>query len=322
MNPRFSMTPEGLFRPDFTRPYRLAPVFKERVWGGTALLPEDPARPIGEAWLIHEDQEIHPGLNLNKAAYLYPEALLGPGQGPQRFPLLIKLLDCQDWLSVQVHPDDHQAQRLLSPDANGKTEAWHVLQAEPEAKIISGVDPELPMDTLRDLILTRRISEAIRTRSVEQGATFFVPAGTIHALGPGLLIYEVQQSSDVTYRVHDWDRPESTGRALHLSESAEVARPGEVQVILDDPGNAEAILTQCAYFTLSRLTVGDAPQYRSTFLTGLECLTVIDGTLELSTRNTHLTLRPFETVLLPAALGAYTLAGSGCLLRAHLPMAE
>lgn len=305
--------------PEFTRPYRLEPALKERVWGGHALTSTRRDQPVGEAWLIHEDQELLPGLTLSRAARQYPEVLLGPGEHPQPFPLLIKLLDCHDWLSVQVHPDDQDARRLVHPDASGKTEAWHVLQAGPDARIIGGVDPALPADTLRDMILTRRISEVIRTRPVEPGVTFFVPAGTIHALGPGLLIYEVQQSSDVTYRVYDWDRPESAGRALHLAECAEVARPGEAQVIEAELYGAEALLVRCPHFTLTRLSVDGEALHRSTAQTGLECLTATEGTLDLQTREGTLTLHPFDTVLLPAALGDYTVSGSGRLLSVHRP---
>jgi mannose-6-phosphate isomerase len=141
-----------------------------------------------------------------------------------RFPLLVKLLDCADWLSVQVHPNDEQAADLVGTGQYGKTEAWHFLEVEPGTSILAGVKPGTTPAALAAAIRTGRILEVAQRLEVRPGETYLIPAGTLHALGPGLLLYEVQQASDTTYRVYDWDR--RPGRAgLHIEESVAVTSP-------------------------------------------------------------------------------------------------
>ncbi|MBB5234814.1 type I phosphomannose isomerase catalytic subunit [Deinococcus budaensis] len=301
-------------------PLRLAPVFKERVWGGHRLTSTPEAAPVGEAWLIHEDQEVQEGpargMTLATLAAEFPNELLGNAVRGSRFPLLIKLLDCQEWLSVQVHPDDEQARRLAGPAENGKTEAWYVLEAAPGAELVAGVQQGVSEQLLREVILAGEVSTLVQRRPINAGDSLLVPAGTIHALGPGLLIYEVQQTSDITYRVYDWDRPVSAGRKLHLAESAEVARPGQALFAPPHPGEKIQEVVQCAYFTLQRLTVEATPLRADTMGERCHCLTVVSGEVRVATATEHAVLRPFETVLLPAALGPYELWGDGEVLRA------
>ncbi|WP_415831112.1 type I phosphomannose isomerase catalytic subunit, partial [Deinococcus frigens] len=203
----------------------------ERVWGGTRLLPagSDDGRKIGEAWVVGEDNHVsdgpQAGQTLAELAKQFPKELLGSRATSGRFPLLIKLLDCAEWLSVQVHPDDAQARALEGEGFLGKTEAWQVLDADTGAQIIAGIRDGTPQDTLSTAIVAGKVMDHVAYTPVHAGDTFMIPAGTVHALGPGVFLYEVQQTSDLTYRIYDWDRPAAAGRALHLEKSGQVARP-------------------------------------------------------------------------------------------------
>ena len=293
----------------------------ERVWGGQRLA--DMAEPVGELWAIGEDNVVTAGpfrgRTVAQLAAEFPAGVLGSAARDSRFPLLIKLLDCADWLSLQVHPDDEQAARLEGPGMLGKTEAWHILDAVPGARLIAGIAPGTPAEDLRRDILAGQVMNRAVYREVSGGDSLMIPAGTVHALGPGILLYEVQQSSDLTYRIYDWDRPASAGRALHLSQSAEVSRPvtAEPQPLSPAPGVQE--LLRCAYFVLERLVPGSTPLERDTAAQSFHALTVIRGKATLHVHGASWTLKPYESVLLPAGLGRYTLKGDFEALSSRLP---
>lgn len=309
-------------------PLHFEPAYKERVWGGRQLVSGD-GPPVGEAWILHEDQPVSAGplrgRTLTELTQAYPAELLGQDRSlgqSGRFPLLLKLLDCQDWLSVQVHPDDAHAQRMVGPNENGKTEAWHVLRAEGGARIISGTQEGAGLDEVRGAILAGDVSAHTQERAVQAGETLMVPAGTLHALGPGLLIYEIQQTSDTTYRVFDWNRPAAAGRELHLSQSAEVVKLGQATYTpapAAQPGAVSELAT-CAYFVLEELQGGPQATVRGdTARHSLHVLTVKSGEATLTTAAGEEVLRPYDTVLLPAHLGEYELAGTFEVLRGRLP---
>jgi mannose-6-phosphate isomerase len=301
-------------------PFQLTPDFRERVWGGQRLRPGAP--PIGEAWVVYEHNRVATGpcagRTLGEVAAHAPsgEALLGRRAGRQwgaRFPLLIKLLDCADWLSVQVHPDDAQAVRLEGPGHFGKTEAWHILEADPGAQIISGVRPGATAEMLAEAIRHGTLPELAQYAAARAGDTILVPAGTIHALGPGLFLYEVQQASDITYRVFDWNRPASDGRQLHIEKSLAVANPAATgQPVplpaLDDTGRAR--LVSCEYFTLE-LIGGEAPVALDTAGESFHALTVIDGAAVVESGGGALALGRLDTAVVPAATGAYRVRPDG-----------
>ncbi|MBI5350646.1 MAG: class I mannose-6-phosphate isomerase, partial [Chloroflexi bacterium] len=184
-------------------PFQLAPHYHERVWGGTRFKHDD--KKIGEAWIVYEDNVItsgdHAGLALKQLAASHAVHLLGArtlDRAGERFPLLIKLLDPADWLLLQVHPNDEQAKRLEGGNYFGKTEAWHILEAEPNAQLISGLKANTSNESLRQAIRDGTILDHAQYVDVHNGDTIFIRAGTIHALGPGLFLYEIQQTSDLT----------------------------------------------------------------------------------------------------------------------------
>ncbi|NTX98859.1 type I phosphomannose isomerase catalytic subunit [Deinococcus sp. JMULE3] len=290
----------------------LTPRFHARVWGGDRLAPPIGGTPVGEAWIAdgHSVVAAGPlaGQTVDELMRAHPRDLLGPDLDPRAgFPLLIKLLDCRDWLSVQVHPNDAQAQVMVGPGERGKTEAWHFLNVEPGAELLAGVTPGTTPDALADAIRHGGILDVSERAAPEVGDTLFIPAGTLHALGPGLLLYEVQQASDTTYRVFDWDRPASAGRALHLEESVAVTRAdlrGDWKAAAETGGVGE--LVRCPEFTLVGARGGDAVP-----LTSFGLVTVVEGTLTLAAAGERLEVPAFGTVLVPAHAGQVTLSGDG-----------
>ncbi len=315
----------------------LAPQYKERVWGGRNLRSADFTRagsgtPIGEAWIAYGESVVASGpaagQTLDALLAQGPaarSALLG-GRGPAggSFPLLIKLLDCADWLSVQVHPNDAQAETMVGPGERGKTEAWHMLRAAPDAQILAGVKTGTTQEVLARAIRGGTVLEVAERHPVAAGDTVFIPAGTLHALGPGLLLYEVQQSSDTTYRVYDWDRPASSGRALHIEQSVAVTRAelrGDLRPGSETHGEGE--LTRCEYFVLSGLKLGEGGKVqRDTGGQSFQIVTVTAGRAALSCGDERLELGTYETVLVTGAAGAYSLSavgGEAEVLVAELP---
>lgn len=211
-------------------PLFLKPVFQERIWGGTKLTEfgyDIPYDNTGECWAI----SAHPNgantiLNGHYKDYTLDQvwqanrALFG-NDDREAFPLLTKILDAQDKLSVQVHPDDAYAKAHEAE--YGKTECWYILDAEEDAEIIYGVNAQ-NQETLNNMIDNREFDQLFNTVKVQKGDFYYVPAGTVHAIGKGIMILETQQSSDTTYRIYDYDRTDKNGeqRALHLEESKEV----------------------------------------------------------------------------------------------------
>ena len=292
---------------------KLSPEYRDYVWGGDRLRPGH--NPTAEAWVIWENDRIETGplagKTLSEAALEYGSALLGGkavARTGMRFPLLIKILDCAQWLSLQVHPNDEQALRLEGPGQFGKTEAWHILEAQPGAQLIAGVKPGTSSSELADSIRKGTITEYSQYADISQGDTIFMPAGTLHALGPGLLIYEVQQTSDWTYRIYDWGRPQTETRRLHIEKSIQVTRPDFSTSVIPMPfagdGSSE-VLVQCEYFTLELLSASLNAIKLDTRSETFHAVTVIDGKARLVSDEENIELEKFQTALVPANAGKY-----------------
>ncbi len=194
--------------------YQLTTEYRDYVWGGDRLRPG--IVPTAEAWMIYEQNQIaagpHAGRTLAALTAEYGPQLLGQAvfdRSAGRFPLLIKLIDSVEWLSLQVHPNDAQAIQLEGPGFSGKNEAYHVVNTAADSRLIAGLQPGVTHQILETALRSGKIIDLVRYLDVQPGDTLYMPAGTIYSLGPGLLIYEVQQSSDITYRVYDWGRPET-----------------------------------------------------------------------------------------------------------------
>ncbi len=215
------------------QPLTFEPILKRIRWGGTRL-GSVLQKPIGsetdyaESWEIADhgdDQSIVAGgslasQSLGELVRTENEKLFGSQAGMEQFPLLIKFLDANDWLSLQVHPNDEQA-KTYDADENGKTEAWVILDAEPGSKLCVGLKDGITKDDFKAHLDAGTIEEALHIFEVNAGDCVFVPAGTVHAIGSGVLLAEVQQQSDLTFRIHDWGRMGSDGkpRQLHIDQS-------------------------------------------------------------------------------------------------------
>ena len=224
------------------KPIRLTPELRERVWGRTRLAPwfPDAAKPTGEAWYLLE-----PDL---------PERDLAEQDLPERdLPLLVKLIFTSERLSVQVHPDDGE------DGPRGKTEMWHILDAEPHATIALGFRQPISRERLRDATRTGEIEALLNWLPVKAGETYFTPAHTVHAIGAGIVLCEIQQNSDVTYRLWDYGRP----RQIHVDKAVPIAdlgvHPGAAHPVALGAGREE--LVRCRHFVTELLRMGPGDSF-------------------------------------------------------------
>jgi len=313
---------------------------KEKVWGGRRLesllgkvLPG--SGPYGESWEVADcdgdrslvDGGPWDGLDLHALVAAHPEAVLG--RRGAEFPLLLKTIDASDWLSVQLHPAGAPGEvgaRDGGPAPRKKTEAWIILDAPPGARIIYGLADGVERERFFDTALSgagERIQTLLGWREVRAGDVVFLPPGTIHAIGPGILLLEVQENSDTTYRIYDWDRPGLDGRprGLHLAEARSVAPPsGPIPcpyVRLEPPGQdhrggAETPLIDCEPFRIDALRLPAGRPHRGSTGRGEESRFLVLGgfagsaVVSAGEGEPGVEVRRGEFLLLPAALGDFT----------------
>ncbi len=295
-------------------PLTLIPGYRDYVWGGRRLRPQV-SGPTAEAWIIFEGNalagEEPDSVTLQMAADRFGADLLGTRtlqRSGLRFPILIKIIDTAAWLSLQVHPNDEQAARLEGPGFFGKMEAWYFIEADPQAEILCGMKPGSSTESLTDAIRRGTIVEAMQRHLIQAGDCTLIPPGTIHALGPGLLVYEVQQTSDITYRVFDWNRPARTGRALHIEKSIAVSNPSqEIRMIHSSEDNVSGLktLVSCEFFSLSLASLTHETLAMDTKGETFHALTSVSGKAALNGQGWDRTLNKYESILIPAALGRY-----------------
>ncbi|WEK55112.1 MAG: class I mannose-6-phosphate isomerase [Candidatus Cohnella colombiensis] len=320
-----------------TKPYPLhfKPEFKERVWGGRALERfgfDVPQGAIGEGWMIadHPNGISHitngefAGKGLDEIRSLVGDTWFGAKGASDngRFPLLIKLLDCNDDLSIQVHPNDHYDR--LPKGELGKTEMWYVLDAKPGAKIIYGLEPGVDREALAAAIEEGRIMECLQEVSVKAGDTFYIPAGTVHALCAGVVVAEIQQNSDTTYRLYDYNRPGLDGqmRELHIEDSLNVIAYEDTGATRMSTDGAQAgqwlTLASSPYFVTDKGVV-DGKWDQATNGESFVVLIVAEGTGSIDWSQGHVDAKAGDCFLIPANLGSYSLDGEMTILRSLLP---
>ena len=297
-------------------PIFLVPKPEFRVWGGRRLADDlgrkIPEGPYGESWEIHGELEVSSGpfegRTLNSLVEEFGPQLLGERADSQdrTFPLLTKWLDCQDWLSVQVHPDDTLARELTGdPRQRGKSEAWYITETEPEASLIHGLAPGVTADEILGAE-GKELLELLAFQTPEAGSLLYTGAGTVHALGPGIMLYEVQQSSDLTYRLYDWERD----RPIHPLESKRCATEA-----VTPPAEVRASHLTCPYFEIGvRSSSGSAQVDAQSFT----ILAAVQGDWSLQTQWGETPLPYGASVLLPASTGEIHLQGQGGLLEIRL----
>jgi mannose-6-phosphate isomerase len=304
-------------------PLRLRPILQEYLWGGRRL-GELLGKPIGdgptyaESWEVvdHRDGqsvvENGPlaGKTLGELTNEFPAELYGDIAPPERFPLLFKYLDAQKTLSVQVHPNDAQAAAQSPPDL-GKTEAWLVVAAEPGSKIYAGLKPGVDHDTLAAAIEAGECDKCLSAFEPRPGDCVFIPAGTVHALGEGLVIAEIQQASNTTFRLFDWNRIDKDGkpRPLHIAESLAVTDYERGPIGPQKPVACDLRwerLVTCDKFLFSRLRTGSEEGLALPKSSSFHIVSLVEGAGRLVGDTFDETLAPGQTLLLPAACPAAT----------------
>lgn len=328
-------------------PIKFYPIFKEKVWGGQNLkryfnknIPPDV--PIGESWDISDrpgditvvSNGAYKGKDLHWLCGNFGEDLLGEKfRGRYRFPLIVKFLDPNDKLSIQVHPTEEYVRQ--HPEAeSAKNEMWYVAYAEEEAEIILGLKANVTRDVLQKLIEKGEIETILRRIPVKTGDSFFIPEGTVHSLMPGSIIIEIQQNSDTTFRLYDWNRRGLNGklRELHLREGLEtivfqkdfgVARGGKPKVKPFKRNKKCCIsekLIECELFRVEKIVLRDSDFMGRCYKASFQILTAVEGEANIYYRGkckVELSepLSKGESALLPACLGNYIVSAAGkCVL--------
>jgi mannose-6-phosphate isomerase len=308
-------------------PVKFTPIPQERIWGGGKLkewFHVDEEGPIGEYWVLSG----HPngmsivtegtlaGKTLEDLIKEYPEAYLG--KSPQnRFPLLIKFLEATDDLSVQIHPGDDYSQKMENDF--GKTEAWHILDCKNDGQVVYGHTFESRED-YQHAIEQGKVAKGLKYKNIRKDETVYVPSQTLHALLSGTIVLEIQQTSDVTYRVYDWDRvdEDGKGRELHTDKAADVMLYGEpsskkdeqeLKVLVQSQKVQHDHLVSCAYFSIEKVSLKNECYPLSLGKEGNpDILIVIEGGGELVTGNGSepLMLKRGDTLLIPSTIREYS----------------
>ncbi len=313
---------------DALYPLTFEPIYRDYLWGGTRIADhfgrDLPPGVYAESWEISDRPEAesrvdwgpHAGQSLGDLRKRLGPKLLGEGQPQERFPLLIKVIDARERLSLQVHLDEKGANEQ---GAEAKTEMWHVLAADPGARVLCGLQPGVLPEHLSDLEKAGVLLEHLESVPVSAGDTVFVPGGCVHAIDAGCLLLEIQQNSDTTYRISDWGRTDASGkpRPLHLEQALGVIRtsnPGAGKRPPREISTSNSLqrfeLASCPFFEVERWTLQEETICN---LEGdsFEAFFVASGGIEIAAGGIDRTLQAGRSVLLPAACGSYRLRPDG-----------
>jgi mannose-6-phosphate isomerase len=339
--------------PRLDSPLQVSPVFKPKIWGRADLSPifprpqfpavqadsrSDPSEAptakehlIGEVWITDDAARfLNPplaGMTLGEAAEKYGPELHGKNWNDCRFPILAKYIYTSNWLSVQVHPDDHQA-RAYDPGNRGKCEMWYIVQSDRQAEILLGAKPGVTKENLKAAFEKGASRELLNRFRPKAGEAIYVPTGTVHALGPGQILFEVEENSDLTYRLDDFGRVGLDGkpRPLHLEKGLAVTRV-DLRAHRDlprlqfrEPYGSRRYVLACRFFALEELTL----RSRGTFEGAperAEVLSLLEGEGRMETAVGWLGYRAGDTWLIPPAAGGYTLVPRETtrLLKVYVP---
>lgn len=321
-------------------PLKFKPLVKERIWGARKLetlfgkhLPANV--PVGESWElsgVQHDVSIVSngdlkGNSLEELVEIYMGELVGDAVFEKfgtEFPLLIKLIDAADNLSIQVHPDDRLAGERHG--AFGKTEMWYVMDHEPGAFLYLGFNQDVTKEKYLEYLSQGQLEQLLNRYTVSKGDTFFIPAGAIHAIGKGLLVAEIQQTSDVTYRVSDFNRVDSNGHARELHtdlalDAIDYTQRNNYAVTKQAVDNKAVGIQSCPYFASTLTRVVNTDLKRDYALTdSFVVYMCVEGSVQIQCDNgTSETIKCGETVLIPAIVDEVVLSGNGTLLESYVP---
>jgi mannose-6-phosphate isomerase len=323
-------------RPEI-RPARLEPFFSPRPWGVLSLAPFFPemsnlAQPIGEAWMTGDECRFangpFVGMKLRDAWPAMPAEWAGTRIARKAgFPLLVKFIFAAEKLSVQVHPDDEYAGRHEA-GGRGKTEMWYAVRAEPGAEVLLGLKPEVTLDEFRAAIADGTAERCLERVPLRAGEAVFVSAGSAHTIGPGFVLCEVQQQSDLTYRVYDYNRRDARGRAreLHIDKALDVMRFGKQTcgrlepVRVERDGVSESHFVACQYFATERWDFATAVHAKSS-PEHFDIVIILEGTGSIRWGSGSVKYAPAHVWMIPAALGQYEIVPEArtSLLRTYVP---
>lgn len=301
-------------------PLKFDPILAERIWGGKILSQKYNKKEIdgnlGESWELSGQEKadsvvVNGFLSENTLSELietYMGELVGDkiyDQYGLDFPLLFKLIDANDKLSIQVHPNDEVAAERHQ--CFGKTEMWYVVEAEPGAELIIGFAKDSDRDAYLDALDDERVEELLDRVPVKAGDVFFIPAGLVHAIGKGVVIAEIQQSSDITYRIYDYNRKDANGngRELHTEQALDVINFNtykESKIQYDEKLNEVITLVDCEYFTTNLLHFNQSFQRDYAGLDSFKVLMCLDGSFTLETEDNITDVEKGETILIPAVI--------------------
>ncbi len=304
--------------PTVLYPLKFKPIFKDKIWGGRKIKEQlgvdyGSMPNCGEMWLLSglwEEQSViangdFEGDEINDLVETFMGDLVGEGvfdKYGEQFPLLIKIIDANDWLSVQVHPDDELAEKR--EQGNGKTEMWYVMQADQGAELVTGFNCEMNRMKYIRVLKDNAIQSVLNHEIVHQGDVFYIPAGRVHALGPGIMVAEIQQTSDVTYRIYDWDRIDLAGmhRELHIPQSLDAVDFDPVEHYKSDYEqslNKTVPVVDSPYFTTNMLHLQGEMAKDYSELDSFVLLMPVEGKFSLEWENGSVFVSVGEVVLVP-----------------------
>jgi len=319
-------------------PLKFQPIFKDKIWGGTSLKTflnkEIPTNTCGESWELSGVKNNYSivsngnlqGKNLLNLIDEFKDSLLGKrifSLHKTNFPLLFKFLDSKEDLSIQVHPGDNVA--LAKHDCFGKNEMWYIINAEKNSKVISGFKTETSKNSFAKSIENNTVLESLNNVTVQNKDIIYVPSGRIHTIGKGLLIAEIQQSSDITYRVYDFDRIDKDGkkRELHIQDAIEVIDFSVLENPItrtDVTPNKAVVVVRDDNFIVSKIDLTKSITLDTKQHDSFEVLMCVNGNAEIHWENKIETIALGETVLIPASLGQYELkSNSAEILHTYIP---
>lgn len=311
-------------------PLKFNPIFKHRIWGGTRLkdlFGKDftPLPNCAESWELSGVKEnlsvvengFLAGNNISELIEIYMGDLVGDKVFEKygtEFPLLIKLIDTNSFLSIQVHPDDAYARK--HHNSAGKNEMWVVLAAEPDAEIITGFNRNVDKETYLEHLNNKTLKEILNVEKAQKGDVYYIPAGRIHAIGSGITLLEIQQSSDVTYRVYDWDRKDENGeyRQLHTDQALEVLdfkKHDHYKTHYEPEENKFVELVKTPFFTTRIMEFTEEREIDYAFVDSFVIYSCIEGNLMLNYPGGVEIVQAGNIVLLPAEMNNITLTPQG-----------
>ena len=310
-------------------PLKFMPLFKNKVWGGNKIkelgFDYSPLPNCGELWALSavKDNEsvirngFLEGNTLNEALEIYMSDLLGEKNYRHfgnEFPLLIKIIDANDRLSIQVHPDNNLARRRGME--NGKTEMWFIIEAEKGAEIVDGFEKQVTPDEYQQFLDLGHLEDILHVEHPQNGDTFFIPAGRVHALGKGLLLAEIQQSSDTTYRIYDYNRPDADGklRQLHTAEALDAIDfnpTADGRTHYSYKPNSTVRLAECPYFTTNLIAIDNPMRKNFRQLDSFVIYLCTEGVAAVKSLDTICPIHAGECVLVPAVADEVELYSEG-----------